>query len=307
MPKWSARKSNAAVGVADEKPAGRGRRESSRRSSIDVAALLAELPMQHAVTSRALAVLDDPNASARDIAAVLESDPALCARALQLANSAHFGMSGQVTSIDQAVVALGGIAMRTLVISNASGMFGTPEDLPAGFWKHSVSVAASSAIAARMYSVPRGDAICAGLMHDLGVALLFRFDRAGYEARMATGTEHADTLLDDELETYGGDHAALGADALEAWKLPPTIVNALRTHHDDPADTTGRLARVVIAGEALARAAFDEPAFSHEPRRDPATVFAALGIRVASVDTLVERAAEETTILAAMLGAGAPA
>ena len=46
-------------------------------------------------------------------------------------------------------------------------------------------------------------------MHDLGVALLFRYDRAGYEARMATGTEHADTLLDYELATYGGDHAAM--------------------------------------------------------------------------------------------------
>src|SRR5207344_1466964 len=99
----------------------------------------------------------------------------------------HFGMSGRVTSVDQAVVALGGTAMRTLVISNASGMFGKPADLPEGFWNHSVSVAASSAIVARMYSVPRGDAICAGLMHDLGVALLFRFDRAGYETRLAAG------------------------------------------------------------------------------------------------------------------------
>jgi putative nucleotidyltransferase with HDIG domain len=303
MPKWGARRSNAAVAVADEKPNPRtDRHRSSHTSGIDVAALLAELPMQQAAMSRALVVLDDPNAGATEIAAVLESDPALCARVLQLANSAHFGMSGRVTSVDQAVVALGGTAMRTLVISNASGMFGKPEDLPPGFWSHSVSVAASSAIAARMYSVPRGDAICAGLMHDLGVALLFRHDRAGYEALMATGAEATDTLLDHELTTYGGDHAALGADALEAWKLPATIVAALRSHHDDPNAITDRLGRVVIAGESLARAALDPPAFAHEPGRDPAKVFAALGVRVASIDALIERAAEEANILAAMLG-----
>jgi hypothetical protein len=45
-------------------------------------------------------------------------------------------MSGQVTSIDQAVVALGGAAMRKLVISNASGMLGTPEDRPARARRH---------------------------------------------------------------------------------------------------------------------------------------------------------------------------
>ncbi len=220
---------------------------------------------------------------------MLESDPRVCARVLQLANSAHFGMSGRVTSVDQAVVALGGTTMRTLVISSASGMFGKPEDLPPGFWNHSVAVAASSAIAARMHSVPHGDAICAGLMHDLGVALLFRYDRAGYEARMATGAAESDSLLDYELATYGGDHAALGADALQAWKLPTTVVDTLRAHHDDPEEITDPLARVVIAGESLARAAFDPPPFAHEPRRDPAEVFAALGVRVASIDTLIER------------------
>jgi HD-like signal output (HDOD) protein len=43
---------------------------------------MADLPMQQASVSRALLVLDDRNASAQDIAAVLESDPALCTRGL---------------------------------------------------------------------------------------------------------------------------------------------------------------------------------------------------------------------------------
>lgn len=271
MPRWSGRKSNSAVAVADP----------------------------------ASLVLADPNAGGRDMAQLLESDPALCARALQLANSPLFAPSERVTNIGQAVVALGDTATRTLLVGSASGLFGVPDELPAGFWDHSVSVAAGCAIAARVLSAPRVDAICAGLMHDLGAVLLLRLDRAGYEARMAAGSEQAGTLLADELETYGADHAALGADALAAWKLPAPIVIALRAHHDDPAETTDRLARVVIAGEALARAAFDTPTFAHEPRRDPAAVFAALGVRVASVDTLIERTAEETNILSPMLTTGA--
>jgi putative nucleotidyltransferase with HDIG domain len=284
MPKWSGRRTNAAVTVADEQRDARRRRGSSRTRRIDVAALLSEGPRQHA--------------------AALGSDPALRARAMQLANSAFFGTSERVTSIDQAVIALGDTATRTLVVANASGLFGDANDLPAGFWDHSVSVAAGSAIAARVLSAPHVDAICAGLMHDLGAALLFRFDRAGYKACMAAGPRQADKLLASELQAFGADHAELGADGLAECNRPAPIVNALRAHHDDPAETTDRLARVVIAGEALARAAFDSPAFLHEPRRDPATVFAALGVRVASVDTLIERTAEETNILAAMLRTG---
>jgi HD-like signal output (HDOD) protein len=304
MPRWSGRRSNSAVAVADEQRDAR-RRGSSRTRRIDVNALLAHVPTRHATTSRALLVLADPNAGARDMAQVLGSDAALSARALQLANSPLFAPSERVTNIGQAVVALGDTATRTLLVGSASGLFGVPDELPVGFWDHSVSVAAGSAIAARLHSVPRVDAICAGLMHDLGAALLFRFDRAGYEELIARGPAHADTLLAHELETYGADHAALGADALAAWRLPTSIVNALRAHHDDPAETTDRVARVVIAGEALARAAFATPAFSHEPRQDPGIVFAALGVRVASVDTLIERTAEETNIFAAILRTGA--
>ena len=311
--KLSGRKSNAPdPGAPDERPPkersrDKGDKPAPNAHRVDVAALLAELPMQHAATSRALMVIDDPNASAQEIASVLESDPALCARALQLANSAHFGMSGKITSVDQAVVALGGTAMRTLVVSTASGMFGRPDDLPEGFWDHSVAVAAASAMAARMYSVPRGDAICAGLLHDLGTALLFRFDRAGSDARISAGAAGADQFLAAETTAYGADHATIGADALAAWKLPAVIVGALRAHHDDPMATDDRLGRVVIAGEALARSAFDTPAFSHEPAHEPGAVFDALGLRVASVDTLIQRTVEETETLAAMLGAHATA
>jgi putative nucleotidyltransferase with HDIG domain len=271
-------------------------------TKFDVATMLSELPMQQSAITRALLVLDDPNASAQEVATVLESDPALCARALQLANSAHFGMSGRVTSVDQAVVTLGATTMRTLVVSGASGVLGRPDDLPPGFWHHSVSVAAASAIGARMCSVARGDAICAGLLHDLGTALLYRFDHDNCASRIADGPDRSDSLLADENDAYGADHSVVGAEALAAWNLPPAIVDALRTHHNDPHQVAGKLGRVLILGEALARAAFDLSTFDHEPSAEPDDVFGALGLTVASVDTFVDRTVEETETLAGLLG-----
>jgi HD-like signal output (HDOD) protein len=266
----------------------------------DVLEQLRRLPMRESAVSYALVVLDDPKASAHTIASALQSDPSLCARILQLANSPYFGLSGKVPSVERAVVALGASALRSLAVSTAAGMFADrPEDMPDGFWRHSVAVAAGASIAARMTSVPAGDAMCAGLMHDLGAALIFRFDKDGYGPRLLDGDPQ--TLCAEEEAAYGGDHAMVGAFALDAWKLPPTIVDALRFHHTDPMDVADRLALSVIAGEALARAAFEDPPFTHEPAVDPGEAFAALGIAGLSIDNLVQRAAEETEVLDGLL------
>jgi HD-like signal output (HDOD) protein len=260
--------------------------------------------MRPSAVSHVLAVLDDPNVSAKEIASSLQADPSLCARILHLANSPYFGLSGKVGSIERAVVALGASVLRSLAVSTAAGMFGEkPEDMPPGFWRHSVSVAAGASIAARMCNVAAGDAMCAGLLHDLGAALVYRFDREGYGPRLAEGDPT--TLCVEEAEAYGGDHSMIGAFALDAWKLPVSIVDALRLHHTDPLDVGEKLGRVVIAGEALARAAFEDPPFTHEPACDPGEAFAALGLKAVSIGTLVSRTAEETELLDGLLTVGA--
>jgi putative nucleotidyltransferase with HDIG domain len=268
----------------------------------DVLEQLRTLPMRPSAVTHVLAVLDDPNASAHEIAASLQSDPSLTARILHLANSPYFGLSGKIGSVERAVVALGASVLRSLAVSTAAGMFAErPDEMPPGFWRHSVSVAAGASIAARMSSVTAGDAMCAGLLHDLGAALLFRFDREGYGARIADGGGDPQTLGAEEAAAYGGDHALIGAFALDAWKLPATIVDALRHHHNNPLDVADKLGRVVIAGEALARAAFEDAPFTHEHVVAPDEAFAALGLRAVSIDGLVSRTAEEAETLDGLL------
>ena len=57
----------------------------------------------------------DPESSLRDIGAVVMKDAALCSKILKLVNSATFGLSGQVSSIQQAISLLG--KERTIALS----------------------------------------------------------------------------------------------------------------------------------------------------------------------------------------------
>ena len=76
----------------------------------------------------------------------------------------------------------------------------------------------------------------------------------------------------------------IGAYALDQWKLPVSIIDALRMHHNSPLDVADKLGRTVIAGEALARVAFEDPPFAHEPAVDPEAALHALGLQAVSID-----------------------
>jgi putative nucleotidyltransferase with HDIG domain len=247
-------------------------------------------------------VLDDPSKSAADVAHSLEIDPSLCVRVLHLANSPYFGLSGKVGSVERAVVALGNSVIRSLAVSTAAGLFAERSDnMPAGFWGHSVATAAAASLVAQLTRVPAGDALCAGLLHDLGAALLYRHLPDEVAAVWANPT---DDVLAAEAAAFGHDHAELGALALEAWKLPNAIVAAIRDHHADPTTVDGRLTRCVIAAEALAHVvAGDSGPKLPEPAPDPTAALAAAGLPDADVDSLLERVTEESNGLAGLLAA----
>ena len=258
--------------------------------------------MQHSVVTQVLGVLDDPGKSATDVAHALEIDPSLCVRVLHLANSPYFGLSGKIGSVDRAVVALGNSVIRSLAVSTAAGLFAERSDnMPAGFWPHSVATAAAASLIAQLTRIPAGDALCAGLLHDLGSALLYRHlpEQVGVVWAMPL-----DEILTAEQSTFVHDHAALGALALDAWKLPSGIVAAIRDHHLDPVDVEGRLTKCVIAAESLARVVAGEfgPSLP-EPFADPGVALAAAGLPDANVDELLERVGEDSDGLAGLLAA----
>jgi len=68
-------------------------------------------------------LLEQPESSTRDAALVVEQDPALAAKVLQLANSAFFGRTQPVASVDRAVARIGLRALATLALS--AGAFET--------------------------------------------------------------------------------------------------------------------------------------------------------------------------------------
>ena len=74
----------------------------------------AKLPVMSEVAQALIRTLNNPDSSAADVQKILGQDPALTANVLRMANSAQFGLSRQVQSLEHAIQLLGMARVRAL-------------------------------------------------------------------------------------------------------------------------------------------------------------------------------------------------
>ena len=215
-----------------------------------------QLPVQPGAALRLLWMLDDSSASAADLGRLIESDPALSAQVIRLSNTAFYGLAGKVSTAWRAVTVLGLATVRAIATAAVFDLFSEKgRSVPDGFWEHSITTAAAAAAIARRVGVQPNDAFGAGLLHDLGTALVFRRAPRRYETAMDRRDANPEMLLVDiENEEFGATHAQIGAAALGVMRFPAEVVGAIADHHREPIEVTSALGRLLIAADAVALA-----------------------------------------------------
>lgn len=262
---------------------------------------LGRLPAQPAAALKVLRLVEDPRSSAADLARLIEADPVLSARVMRLANAPYYGLSRKVGSASRAVVLLGFSTVRALAVSAACSLLADDASLgPAGFWSHSVATAAAASVVAGELGAPAGEAFSCGLLHDIGVALLFRRDRTGYTGLLTAGEPSREALLAAEAAQFGLTHTEAGAAALESWRFPPAFVRAVADHHNPPERVGNSLGRMVVAGQALAGMLGALP--HHVPHTDLGPALEAAGVAPDASRRLALAARREIEDLGRALG-----
>ncbi|MDZ4827134.1 MAG: HDOD domain-containing protein [Actinomycetota bacterium] len=220
----------------------------------DLIAEVTQLPVQPGAAMRLLWMLEDPRTSAADLGRLIESDPSLSTQVIRLANTAFYGLSGKVSSAWRAVTVLGLATVRALATTAAFDLFSEKgRSVPDDFWPHCVTSAAASAALARRVGIQSNEAFSAGLLHDIGTALVFRRAPRRYDSVIDRLTQdHTMTLIDAERQEFGATHAEVGAAALGVMRFPVELVEAIGAHHTEPSQVSSLLGRLLIASDALA-------------------------------------------------------
>jgi HD-like signal output (HDOD) protein len=193
------------------------------------------LPALPHVYVQLTALLENENSGVAQIARVIEQDPAMCAKVLQLVNSSFIGLGRTISDVEQAISYLGLTLLKnlTLVVQvfNVRALSEARRLQVHRLQRHGLLV---GAIARRMMADnPRlaDDAFMAGILHDIGKLVLLDhkpdlFDLVQTKARLARRP-----MYEIEQEVLGVTHAEIGGFLLGIWGLPYQIVEAAANHH----------------------------------------------------------------------------
>jgi HD-like signal output (HDOD) protein len=196
------------------------------------------LPTLPTVVSKMIDLVDSPRTSAVVLSRLIGSDQSLTAKILKLANSAYYGFSREIPTVNLAIVVLGFNTVKEMGLSLS--VFDVFKKTPSSgsfdvrlFWEHSVGCGVAARMLVRMYR-PRlaGEAFVAGLLHDIGKVILKQYFDREFGEIIALQREGHRSLEQAEEATLGTTHAQIGAWLAEKWNLPELISECLLHHHD---------------------------------------------------------------------------
>jgi len=179
------------------------------------------VPSMPDIALRVRRAIDDPNRSVDDIAKIVQADPGLTARLVQVANSPLYRGTTPVLGCRQAITRLGLQQTRNLVFSFALKQLFRADSPPLRqrmiqMWQHTASVAAIAAILAKLtpgFEADRG--LLAGLTHDIGVLPILSYAER-YPQLISNPA-----VFDEILSRLRGQ---IGALVLRKWEFDEDLV-----------------------------------------------------------------------------------
>ncbi len=252
----------------------------------------ADLPALPTVMTEILRLANDPETSVQDMERIIGNDQSLALRVLKVANSSFYGCSREVGAIGQAVTLLGTRQIQNIASALALAPMFQIEDTElvdgSQLWAHGLATALWTDVLAREGHLPHGAHLfTAALLHDIGIVLLLRSAPDLMLQALESARAGGQPLCEVETELFGTDHAALGATACSAWKLPESLVRLIEGH-ENPTMVTSPDARLLAMAEQVASHT-GSAAFEWRPAPEPGLGdWEALGIEAARAPVVLE-------------------
>lgn len=297
---------------------------------------LEDLPTLPAIAVKVLEATSSDQSSAKDVVSIIQNDPPLTARILQLVHRADVGVRGDVTSVERAVVLLGFDAVRSAVLAvsvfdtfkqareHDASHFGREE-----FWKHSVAVACCAELLAQITKpmkdmaatpgttsretrdakIDPSEAFVCGLLHDLGKIALDAILPKSFGKVVEAADLLRGNIADVERQVIGLDHMVVGKRLAEKWKLPAVIRDCIWLHGQAPSALPGnvrnpRLVSLITLADLLVREQHlgYSGNYTYSPSRQ--TLIEAVGLAGGTVESVMQELVEHIEPRARALGLG---
>lgn len=202
-----------------------------------------EIPLLSNTTKKVLRLRTDPLAGIDELAAIVETDPALAAQVISWAASPYYASPGKIRSVEDAIMrvlgfdlvlnlALGLSIGKNLALPNDQAQHCTP------YWQKAIYTAALVEGLVRAMPADKkpenGLAYLAGLLHNFGLALLAHMFPPHFSLLCRTlevNLHLSHSMVEHHL--FGITREQMGAWLMQCWNIPDELVYALR-YQDNP-------------------------------------------------------------------------
>jgi HD-like signal output (HDOD) protein len=191
------------------------------------------VPTLPVAQARALTLLREPDPPIPLLCDVVETDPALTAAVMRLANSAVSSPLTRVRTAREAIVRVGVTEARRVTLGVAlagafRGIDGSQIDEDE-MWRHLIA-SAVLADAAAWGTIYQAEAFTAGLLHDLGRLAMAAQDPLRY-AGVVRRARRGEDPVSGERAVFGLSHLEWGEAVSRRWGMPIEITDAVSDHH----------------------------------------------------------------------------
>jgi len=196
------------------------------------------------VAIKVLELTKNPQVENAALRACIENDPALTTKILRVVNSSLYGLSRQVSDLNQALALLGTKPLKLLVLgfSLPDALFANVAcDVLARYWKRTLTRAVAAREICQSFKSADGDeAFIAGLLQDLGILVMIQGVGQPYVELLNKVYETGKDLAKVERQALRFDHRELTAHLMKQWGLPGMLSAAIEhsspTIEDDPSN-----------------------------------------------------------------------
>lgn len=217
-------------------------------------------------------LMDSDTASLDEVAEIILLDPVLTSKLLKLANSAIYSLPYQVENVSKALLVLGKTQVYNLVLSIGIASACSKVDTSAidleRFWEQSINAALiAKYLAQRCGNKPTDRFYVGGLLHNIGeLVVLQNSSEQAHECQ-----DYSTELRPWDLQKVklGFTYAQCGAELLQLWQLPDSIIEPIALQHSTRFDPKNKAQLIIYLAVRLALANQHPEMFSTKQLVDP--------------------------------------
>lgn len=257
-----------------------------------------KLPSPPAIALRILEAVKQNNASYEELSKIIQVDPALTSKILQVANSSFYSMSCKISTIENALSVLGMTVTKNIALSFVISKEMTGSECGGFdftyFWKRAVTSAVGAELLASLLRYKNDDLFVTALLQDIGMVVLHLCWPSEYRQILDEKRVAEASVFDLERKIFGFDHQVVGADLLAGWGLPTTISAMIRYHHTTDCPEEVRLPIDILHWSTMLASVYYGSRSVEKVQSLKAAICPAFKVKPEDIDILVDAVAEKS-------------